>query len=76
MMENDYRYSITQTNCVINSLEEDVKNRIPQNVINFFNNNSDISLINQEYVNKNIMFESFTDDTLKFLKIIDYYINN
>lgn len=75
MINDDYTFSITQANLVINSLDEKVKNKIPQNVVNFFGNNSDMSLINEEYNNKNLMFESFTDDTLKFLKVIDYYIN-
>lgn len=76
MINDEYTYSITQASCVINSLEEDVKRRIPLNVVNFFNNNSDMSLINESFDNKTLMFENFTDDTLKFLKVIDYYINN
>lgn len=75
MINDNYTFSITQTNCVINSLDENVKNKIPQGIVNFFDNNSDMSLVNQEFYNKNVMFESFTDDTLKFLKVIDYYIN-
>ena len=76
MINDNYTFSITQTNLVINSLEEEIKNKIPTNVVNFFDNNSDMSLINEEFNNKNMMFESFTEDTLKFLKVIDYYINS
>lgn len=75
MINDDYTYSITQANCVINSLDVDVKEKIPPNVINFFNSNSDMSLVNEDFYNKSLMFESFTEDTLKFLKVIDYYIN-
>lgn len=75
MVNDDYTYPITQANCVINSLNDEAKSKIPQNVVNFFNNNSDMSLINEEFNKKNVMFENFTDDTLKFLKVIDYYIN-
>lgn len=75
MQDDKYTYSITQTGYIINSLSDDVKNRIPQGVVNFFNTNSDMSLISNENDRKN-MFENFTDDTLKFLKVIDYYINN
>ena len=76
MINDNYTFSITQTNLVINSLGEEIKNKIPTNVVNFFDNNSDMSLINEEFNNKNMMFESFTEDTLKFLKVIDYYINS
>lgn len=76
MINDNYTFSITQTNLVINSLEEEIKNKIPTNVVNFFDNNSDMSLINEEFNNKNMMFESFTEETLKFLKVIDYYINS
>ena len=75
MRSDDYTLPITQANCVINSLNDEVKNKIPQNLVNFFNNNSDMSLLNEDFYNKNMMFENFTDDTLKFLKVIDYYIN-
>ena len=74
-LNNDYIYSITQANCVINALDNEYKNKIPQNVVNFFNNNSDYSLLNEEFENGKMTFENFTDDTLKFLKVIDYYIN-
>lgn len=75
MINDEYTYPITQVNCLINSLEEDVRNKIPTNVVNFFNTNADMSLINDSFESKSLMFESFTDDTLKFLKVIDYYIN-
>ena len=75
MRNDDYTLPITQANCVINSLNDEAKNKIPQNLVNFFNNNSDMSLLNEDFYNKNMMFENFTDDTLKFLKVIDYYIN-
>ncbi len=75
MQDNKYTYSITQTGYIINSLSDDVKSKIPQGIVNFFNSNSDMSLISNED-DKKYMFENFTNDTLKFLKVIDYYINN
>lgn len=75
MLNDKYSYAITQTNYVIDSLNEDVKNKIPENVLNFFQHYSDMSLLNEELESKKMLFQSFTEDTLKFLKVIDYYIN-
>lgn len=76
-MENDkYTYSITQTRYIINSLSNDVKNKIPSNVIKFFDNNSDMSLLDNELNGNILKFDNFTNDTLKFLKVINYYIND
>ncbi len=76
-MENDkYTYSITQTGYVINSLSEKVRNKIPNNVIKFFDNNSDMSLLQNDINDNTIKFDNFTNDTLKFLKVINYYIND
>ena len=76
-MENDkYTYSITQTGYVINSLSEEVRNKIPNNVIRFFDNNSDMSLLQKDMNDNTIKFDNFTNDTLKFLKVINYYIND
>ena len=59
MQNDDYTYSITQTNYIINSLSTDVKEKIPQGVVNFFDYNSDMTLISDENDKKN-MFDKFT----------------
>lgn len=74
-MNNEYEFSITKVNYVINSLPLESKNKIPENVKNFFSNNSNPELLSCDMQNKNIISESFNRDDLKFLKIIDYYIN-
>ncbi len=74
-MKNEYESSITKVNFVINNLPFESKEKIPQGVINFFSNYSNPELLTDDMKSKEILSASFNQDDLKFLKIIDYYIN-
>lgn len=73
-MNSDYEFSITKVNNIINELSIEEKDKIPQNVINFFSNNSNNQLLenNCDLYNRNL---NFNEMDKKFLKIIDYYLN-
>lgn len=76
-MKNKFEYenSISKVNYIINNLSTEDYNKIPKNVVDFFNNNaSDVFLKNEVIDNTNVM-ENLDATDLKFLKIIDYYIN-
>ena len=74
-MNNEYEFSITKVNYVINSLPLDARQKIPENVVKFFNNNSNPELLSQDIKTQDILSSSFDENDFKFLKIIDYYIN-
>lgn len=73
-MDNKYEFSITKVNYIINGLSEDEKMKIPQNVIDFFDDNSNKQLLSESDINCGSVFD-FSDMDKKFLKIIDYYLN-
>lgn len=73
-MDNKYEFSITKVNYIINGLSEDERMKIPQNVIDFFDGNSNEQLLSTFNINCGNML-NFDDMDKKFLKIIDYYLN-
>ena len=73
-MDNKYEFSITKVNYIISGLSEEERIKIPQNVIDFFGDNSNEQLLSTSDTNCGNMFD-FNDMDKKFLKIIDYYLN-
>lgn len=74
-MDSSYEFSITKVNYIINKLPQEAKEKIPQNVINFFNTNANSELLPDNFLeSKNIIYNCDETDK-KFLKIVDYYIN-
>ncbi len=74
-MLDDYKFNFSQVNNIINKLPDSSKEKIPDSFKNFVEKNSDFNsnlLDNTDtFINK-----AYSDETLKLLKIVDYYINN
>lgn len=74
-MDKDYEFSITKVNYIINRLPQEEKNKLPENVINFFDVNSNNELLPDNFLKDNNLEKACDNIDKKFLKIIDYYIN-
>lgn len=74
-MESKFENSISKVNYIINNLSTEDYNKIPQNVINFFDNNSSDIFTQSEVIGVKNVMENLNSTDLKFLKIVDYYIN-
>lgn len=74
-MSNDYEFSITKVNYIINRLPQDEREKLPSNVMNFFEKNSNEELLSEEFLNTQNIFSLCNENDKKFLKIVDYYIN-
>lgn len=74
-MESKFENSISKVNYIINNLSTEDYNKIPQNVINFFDNNSSDIFTQSEVIGVKNVMENLNLIDLKFLKIVDYYIN-
>ena len=74
-MESKFENSISKVNYIINNLSTEDYNKIPQNVINFFDNNSSNIFSQNEVIGAKNVMENLNSTDLKFLKIVDYYIN-
>lgn len=74
-MENKFINSISKVNYIINSLSVEDYNKIPQSVVNFFVNNSNDIILKNEVMDNKMLMKNLDTMDLKFLKIIDYYIN-
>lgn len=74
-MEKDFEYSITKVNHIINRLSQDDRNKIPENIINFFDVNSNNELLPNDFLKDNNLEKACDNIDKNFLKIIDYYIN-
>lgn len=74
-MESKFENSISKVNYIINNLSTEDYNKIPQNVINFFDNNSSDIFTQSEVIDVKNVMENLNLIDLKFLKIVDYYIN-
>ncbi len=74
-MLDDYKFNFSQVNNIINKLPDSSKEKIPDSFRNFVEKNSDFNsnlLDNADtFINK-----AYSEETLKLLKIVDYYINN
>lgn len=74
-MESKFENSISKVNYIINNLSTEDYNKIPQNIINFFDNNSSNIFSQNEVIGAKNVMENLNSTDLKFLKIVDYYIN-
>lgn len=74
-MLDDYKFSFSQVNNIINKLPDSSKEKIPDSFRSFVEKNSDLSSSVPDNTNKFIN-NAYPDETLKLLKIVDYYINN
>ncbi len=74
-MESKFENSISKVNYIINNLSTEDYNKIPQNVISFFDNNSSDIFTQSEVIGVKNVMENLNSTDLKFLKIVDYYIN-
>lgn len=74
-MLNEYKFNFSQVNSIINKLPEDSKEKIPSSFKNFIDRNSDLSF-NEDYSINKFTDNNYSQETLKLLKIVDYYINN
>ncbi len=74
-MESKFENSISKVNYIINNLSTEYYNKIPQNVISFFDNNSSDIFTQSEVIGVKNVMENLNSTDLKFLKIVDYYIN-
>lgn len=70
-----FEESISKVDYIINKLSFEDYQKIPQNVINFFDNNSNDNFFEAEDLSIKSVMNSLDENDLKFLKIIDYYIN-
>lgn len=78
-MSDDYKFNFFEVNNIINKLPEQSKNKIPNSFKNFIEKNSVISsneFDNNMVTNNNFVQNAYSDETLKLLKIVDYYVNN
>ena len=75
-MNENYTFSITKVDKIINMLPKDKMDKIPQSVRNFFDNNAKKEMLENMYIPSNLLVDNLEDSTLKFLKVIDYYIND
>ncbi len=71
---NDYTFNFTQVNNIINNLPVESVEKIPLNFRNFINENSNNKL--SDNCSMNFLESQYSDETLKILKVVDYYINN
>ena len=74
-MSKNYEYSITKVNYIINRLSQDDKDKLPNNIINFFDVNSNDELLQDDFTKSKNLLEMCDETDKNFLKIIDYYIN-
>lgn len=76
-MESKFEYenSISKVNYIINNLSTEDYNKIPKNVVDFFNNNASDVFFKSEDIGAKKVMENLDATDLEFLKIIDYYIN-
>lgn len=74
-MLDNYKFNFSQVNNIINKLPNDSKEKIPDSFKNFISRNSDLSFNEFNSVNT-FANNDYSDETLKLLKIVDYYINN
>ncbi len=72
---NIYENSITKVNYIINKLPLDSLEKIPECVINFFEEYSNSELLQNSMLKTNNIMNQLNINDLKFLKIVDYYIN-
>lgn len=79
-MLDEYKFNFFEVNNIINKLPEQSKNKIPNSFKNFIEKNSVISSNefdnNNIVTNNNFVQNAYSDETLKLLKIVDYYVNN
>ena len=75
-MDQNYNeiYAISQVYYIINKLDDEMKKKIPEELYEFFMENSDYEILKDlEITNDNI--ENITNEAKMLLKIIDIYIN-
>ena len=75
-MNENYTFSITKVDKIVNMVRKDKIDKIPQSVRNFFDSNAKIEMLENMYIPSNLLEDNLEDSTLKFLKVIDYYIND
>ncbi|CCY71768.1 unknown [Clostridium sp. CAG:921] len=73
--DNDNFY-ITQVNKIIKMLPDETFNKIPNSIVHFLDENSDKNLENTMQLTPDMVNQSLPQDTLKYLKVINYYIND
>ena len=75
-MDQNYNeiYAISEVYYIINKLDKEVRNKIPNEIYEFFMVNSDYEILKDlDITNDNI--ENITHEAKVLLKLIDIYIN-
>lgn len=75
-MDQNYNeiYAISEVYYIINKLDKEVRNKIPNEIYEFFMENSDYEILKDlDITNDNI--ENITNEAKVLLKLIDIYIN-
>ena len=75
-MDQNYNeiYAISEVYYIINKLDEEIRNKIPNEIYEFFMVNSDYKILKDlDITNDNI--ENITNEAKVLLKLIDIYIN-
>lgn len=75
-MDQNYNeiYAISEVYYIINKLDEEIRNKIPNEIYEFFMVNSDYEILKDlDITNDNI--ENITNEAKVLLKLIDIYIN-
>ncbi len=73
--DNDSFY-ITQVNKIIKMLPDESYNKIPNPIKHFFENNSSVELEQNIQMTPDMVNQNLPVDTLKYLKVVNYYIND
>ncbi len=74
-MDKNFEFSITKVNYIINKLSQDDRNKLPDNLIKFFDVNSNNELLPNDFLKDNNLEKSCDNTDKNFLKIIDYYLS-